>query len=395
MRQRPFGEFIGLMALMTSLVALSIDAMLPALPDIGGDLGVEQANHNQLVISALLLGLGAGQLFYGPISDSVGRKPAIYAGLVLFIGGCLISIVATDFPTMLAGRFLQGIGVAGPRTVSVALIRDQYEGRAMARVMSFIMAVFILVPALAPALGQAILFIAHWRIIFASFLLLALIVLAWFALRQPETLPPERRKPLSFKRIALAVVEACTNRSAFGYMIAAGVVFGSFVGYLTSAQQIFQEQYALGPLFPVSFAVLALSIGFASILNARLVMRYGMRFLSGRALMSMTGLSIVFLAFAIATSGHPPLWTLMVYGMATFFCMGMLFGNFNAMAMEPLGHIAGVAAAVVGFITSFISLTLGTIVGQAYDGTVLPLVGGFALLGGVALAVVRWADGGT
>jgi DHA1 family bicyclomycin/chloramphenicol resistance-like MFS transporter len=196
-RVRPLAEFVALMALMTSLVALSTDAMLPALPLIGGDLGVRNPNNNQLVLSVFFLGVTVGQMLFGPLSDSAGRKPAIYAGLVLFMLGCLLSIIATDFPTMLAGRVLQGIGVAGPRTVTVALIRDQYEGPAMARIMSFVMTVFILVPVAAPMLGQGLLFVADWRAIFVLFLALAVLALGWFALRQPETLPAERRNALS------------------------------------------------------------------------------------------------------------------------------------------------------------------------------------------------------
>jgi DHA1 family bicyclomycin/chloramphenicol resistance-like MFS transporter len=391
---RRLGEFVTLMALLISLVALSIDAMLPALPEIGRDLGVERGNDNQLIISVLFLGLAAGQLIYGPLSDSTGRKPAIYLGLVLFILGCLLSIFATSFTVMLAGRFLQGIGAGGPRIVIVALVRDCYEGRAMARIMSFVMAVFILVPALAPALGQIILIVAHWRAIFVSFLVLAVTAFAWFALRQPETLTEDRRKPFSPRGIGLAVVETCKNRIAFGYTVAAGLIFGAFIGYLASAQQIFQELYGLGRLFPVYFAVLALSIGSASYVNARLVMRFGMRFLSDRALLVLCGFSAVSFLAAFALSGQPPLWALMAYLMIAFFCIGILFGNFNSLAMQSVGHIAGVAAAVVGSLTTFISLALGTTIGQAYNGTVLPLVGGFALLGLGSLGVMRWAEAG-
>ncbi len=388
----PMVEFVALMALLTSLVALSIDAMLPALPMIGDDLGVVERNNTQLVISAFFLGFAVGQVFYGPVSDSFGRKPMIYVGLVLFLIGNLMSIFATDFATMLAGRVLQGIGVAGPRSVTIALIRDRFEGRAMARVMSFIMAVFILVPVIAPALGQGILFFAAWNAIFWLFVLLAVLAVSWFALRQPETLPRNRRAPFSAGRVGAAVAETFRNRAALGYMITAGFVFGGFVGYLNSAQQIFQEQYALGALFPLSFGVLALAIGAASVVNARLVMRFGMRLLSGHALLAVTALSALFFALAGSMQGHPPLWTLMVYCMAVFFCMGILFGNLNALAMEPLGHIAGVAAAAVGSLTTFMSAILGTWVGLAYDGTVLPLVGGFGLCGAAALVTKRWAD---
>ena len=392
--QLRFGEFITLTALIISLVALSIDVMLPALQQIGGDLGARRANDAQLVISALFVGLALGQVFFGPLSDSVGRKPAIHAGLLLFILGCLISILATDFTVMLVGRVLQGLGAAGPRSVTIALVRDQYQGRAMARVMSLIMAVFIMVPALAPGVGQLILMVAPWRAIFGFMLAVATISLVWFALRQPETLALERRVKFSPSRILLAVRETCASRVAFGYTLASGLIFGAFVGYLNTAQQIFQIQYGLGALFPLYFAALALSIGCASLVNARLVMRHGMRRLSAWALGVLTGLSLAFLLAATAMAAAPPLWALMAYMMVAFFCIGMLFANFNALAMEPLGHIAGVGAAVVGSLTTLISMTLGAAIGQAYDGTVLPLVAGFALLGLAAIAVVRWTERG-
>jgi len=388
----PIVEFVALMALLTSLVALSIDAMLPALPMIGRDLGALERNDHQLVISAFFFGFAVGQVFYGPVSDSVGRKPLIYVGLFLFLAGCLMSILAPDFEWMLAGRLLQGIGVAGPRSVTLALIRDRFAGRAMARIMSFIMAVFILVPVLAPAIGQGILLFAGWEMIFWLFVGLATASVAWFSLRQPETLPVELRTPWSLARVGSAVLQTFRNRAAFGYMITAGFVFGGFVGYLNSAQQIFQEQYALGVMFPVTFGILSLGIGAASVVNARLVMRFGMRFLTMRALVAVTLLSIAYFLGAALAAGHPPLWSLMAYCMAVFFCMGLLFGNLNALAMEPLGHVAGVGAAMVGSLTTLMSAVLGTAIGQAYDGTVLPLVGGFGLCCGVAIVTMRWAD---
>ncbi len=392
--QPRFGEFVTLTALVISLVALSIDIMLPSLQQIAGDLGAPRANDSQLILSALFAGLAAGQMVYGPLSDSIGRKPAIHAGLLLFIIGCLMSILATNFTVMLAGRVLQGLGAAGPRSVIVALVRDRYEGRAMARIMSLVMAVFIMVPALAPGIGQIILMVAHWRAIFGFLLAVAVISLIWFALRQPETLAPERRVDFSPSRIFLAVRETCSNRVAFGYTLASGLIFGAFVGYLNSAPQIFQIKYGLGELFPLYFAVLALSIGGASLLNGRLVMRHGMRRLSAWALGLLTGLSLAFLVLANLADGVPPLWALMAYMVVAFFCIGMLFANFSALAMEPLGHIAGVGAAVVGSLTTVISMILGTIIGQAYDGTVIPLVAGFALLGLAAIAVMRWTESG-
>ena len=387
-------EFVVLMAMMTALAAMSIDMLLPALPVIGAALGVTRANDNQLIISLLFLGFAFGQVFYGPLSDSTGRKPGVYVGLGLFIAGSLLALVADRFSTLLIGRFLQGAGAAGPRTITMALVRDRFEGRSMARVMSLITTVFILVPVVAPAFGQAVLSVSGWRTIFGVYLTTALIACAWFALRQEETLPPDRRLPFTAGRMAGAVADVLGNRPAVGYTIAAGTVFGPFLGYLNSAQQILQEQYGLGTRFPAYFATLAIALGAASFANARLVMRYGMRHLSVWALRAVCGVSIVFLGVAYAGSGHPPLPALMAYLIVSFFCIGLLFGNLNAMAMQPLGRAAGTGAAVVGALSTFISLGLGALIGQSYNGTVLPLIGGFAVLSVLAMLAMRWAEAG-
>jgi DHA1 family bicyclomycin/chloramphenicol resistance-like MFS transporter len=387
-----FGEFVALMATLTALVALSIDMILPALPAIGSTLGVRRANDTQLIVSLLFLGFGFGQFFYGPVSDNVGRKPAVYVGLVLFSVGCTLALAAQTLPVMLAGRTLQGIGVAGPRATTMALVRDKFEGHSMARVMSLVMAVFILVPVIAPTLGQLVLGVSGWRTIFALYLALALVVLIWFGWRQEETLAPERRIPFSAKAIATAAREVLTHRLALGYTVGAGLVYGAFIGYLTSVQQILQQQYALGTRFPLYFATLAIALGGASLCNARLVGRYGMRRLSGWALRLVAILSIAFAGIAVTQSGHPELWALMAYLLTTFFGIGLLFGNLNALAMQPLGHIAGTGAAVVGGLSTLISLSLGTVIGQSYNDTVVPLVAGFAILSVLAIITIRWAE---
>lgn len=385
-----FIEQVSLLALMISMVALSIDVMLPALYDIGRDLNAGDANERQYVVAVLFLGMAIGQLAYGPVSDSTGRKPAIYFGFGLFLMGTILSIFATNYDTMLIGRFLQGLGVAGPRIVSLALIRDQYQGREMARFVSLVMTVFILVPVLAPALGQAILFVGDWRMIFVVLFILGLIVLTWFGIRQEETLVPAKRAKLSVRRIASAIKEVFFNRTAFGFTMVGGFIFSAFLGYLTMSQQIFQDQYGVGDLFAVYFGVLAIALGLASFVNARLVMRFGMRKLTHYALIALTVVSFAFWLYTHVQNGHPPLWTLVSFFMVTFFCIGILFGNFNAMAMEPLGHIAGVAAAVIGSVTTFVSMAFGTIIAQLYDGTVAPLIGSFAVLGALSLAAMIW-----
>lgn len=387
-----FAEFVILVSMMMALTALSIDAMLPALSQIGSDLNVQNANDRQLVVSMIFLGLAFGQLFFGPLSDKTGRKPAIYAGYSLFIAGSLLSMFSASFPMMLFGRLLQGAGVSAPRAVTLALVRDQYEGRAMARVMSFVMTVFILVPMIAPIMGQTILLFSGWRSIFGAFILLAAFTLLWFALRMPETLAAEDRAPFSLERIIGATREILRTRIALGYTVTAGLVSGAHLGYLNSAQQVFQEQYALGELFPLFFAIIAFSIGLASFLNARLVVRFGMRLLVRWALLVIFGLSIAIFGIALLSAGQPPLWLFMVYLMLVFFCIGILFGNMNALAMEPLGHIAGIGAAVVGSLSTLISVLLGTMIGRSYNGTILPLVAGIGILTGLALIVVRWVE---
>ena len=377
---------------MMSLTALSTDAMLPALPQIGSDLGVQNANDRQLVVSVLFLGLALGQLFFGPLSDRVGRKPAVYAGYALYVAGAFLSVLAATFPIMLVGRLSQGLGISAPRAITLALVRDRYKGRPMARVMSFATTVLILVPMLAPTLGQTILLFSSWRGIFGSFVLMAIITVSWFALRMPETLAPERRAPFSLRHIIDATLEIVRNRIALGYTVSAGLVSGAFLGYLNSAQQIFQEHYALGKLFPLVFGIISLSIGLASLLNARLVMRFGMRFLVRRSLFVIVGLSILALGIALLPHRQAPLWLFMAYLMVTFFCVGILFGNQNSLAMEPLGHLAGIGAAVVGSLSTLISMPLGTIIGQSYNGTVLPLIAGIALLSGLSILTVYWAE---
>ncbi|MDX1527935.1 MAG: multidrug effflux MFS transporter [Gammaproteobacteria bacterium] len=391
-KRLPLGEFVALVALMFSLVALSIDGMLPALPAIGADLTVSDPNDTQYIVSSLFLGLAFGQLLAGPLSDSFGRKPVIYAGLILFIIGCLLSVFASSFEWMIAGRVLQGFGAASPRIVTIALVRDQYQGREMARVMSFALSVFILVPALAPAIGQGILLMAGWRAIFVTFLFIALLAAVWFGLRQPETHPTERRSTLSLPRILAAAIEVCSIRAAIGHTVATGLLFASFVGYLSSAQQIFQQTYGVGKWFPAYFAALALSIGLAAVINGRLVIRYGMRRISTIAVRALTGVSLMSLLVVWWLNGLPPLWLFMSFFLVMFFFIGLLFGNLNALSMEPLGHIAGVGAAVVGFIGTLISVPIGAAIGQAYDGSVTPLAVGFLLFGAGALLTMRWAQ---
>lgn len=387
-----FGEFVVLMAMMMSLTALAIDAMLPALSIIGADLGVKNANDNQLIISSLFFGLAIGQLFYGPLSDSTGRKLPLYWGLIVFLIGSVISICSTSLVVMITGRVIQGFGLASPRTVSLAMIRDQFEGREMARVMSFVMMIFILVPIIAPSLGQLILLIANWKAIFISFIVMAIIILLWFSSRMHETLPVDKRVPFSLKRIFKAVSEIFHNRVAMTYMLTAGFMSSPFIAFLNSSQQIFQIQYNLGKQFPLYFACIAFTVGIASFINGKMVIRYGMQKMIKTAVAILVMVAIFFLLLTSQISGAVTLWMTMLYLLMTIFCVGILFGNLNSLAMQPLGHIAGIGSAIVGAISTFISVSFGTLISMQYDGTVFPLVFGFLTFGTISMILIFWVE---
>ncbi|MCP4297692.1 MAG: multidrug effflux MFS transporter [Proteobacteria bacterium] len=375
------GEFISLMALLMSLVAMAVDTMLPAMAQIGTSLGVRNPNDNQLIISSVFLGMALGLMLYGPLSDSYGRKNAIFLGMSIFLLGNLISIFSTDFTFMLIGRVFQGFGGCACRVVTVAMIRDKFEGQAMARVMSLIMMFFIMVPALAPSIGQGILFIATWRAIFGFVLAVAIIGVLWLHFRQPETLVEKNRRQFSSSIIFAGIRETFKKQISRTYMIAAGIIFGSFVGYLSSAQQILQIQYELGESFTIYFGSLALVVGVSTYMNSRLVMKYAMEAICLLALTILSITSVLFYVYAKSFSGHPSLTALMVYLAIIFFCFGFLIGNFNALAMQPLGHIAGIANSVISSVQTLLSVVIGGLIGQYYNATVLPLILGFMLCG--------------
>ena len=389
-----YPEFIALMALMMSIVALSTDAVLPALPMIGDALGTADENHRQLVVGVLLVGLALGQILFGPLSDSLGRKPIILFGFATFAVGSLLSIWSPNFETMLIGRLVQGFGAAAPRVAAVAVVRDRFEGRQMARTISLIMTFFILVPAIAPTVGQIILTFADWHGIFWLFIVMASGTGLWAMSRLPETLSDRYRHPLSFTRVGIAFVEVLKNRMAMGYLLATSSLLSGLFGYVTSAQQIFQDLYGLGDLFPVAFGGLAISIGFASFVNSRLVVRFGIRRMVRVALSAMIALTAAFAASTVYADGLPPLWLMFPLLAPMFFGFGLLFGNMNARAMQPMGHIAGSAAAVIGTGTTALAAVVGSLIGQAFDGTVLPLAFGFLFGALFSLTFSIWAERG-
>jgi DHA1 family bicyclomycin/chloramphenicol resistance-like MFS transporter len=385
-------EFISLFALLTSLVALSIDTMLPAFPAIAASFALEDSKDTQLVISALVLGMVFGELVFGPLSDTKGRKYAILLGMLIFCIGCVISMSAQTFEGLLVGRVIQGFGVSGPKIASRALIRDQYTGAAMARIMSFIMMFFILVPMLAPALGQLIISVADWQVIFAFFLLMTIFVGIWFSIRQIETLSVENRIPFSLKAIAKATKVIVLRPVVMAYAITAGILFGALLLYIGMAQAIFQDIYDIIEEFPLYFAILASGVGVSSFLNGKLVMIYGMYRLSISALIGLAVFSCLLLCISLFSAGKPPLFWFMFVSFLCFCCIGILFGNLNAMAMETLGKTAGLGASIIASSSSLVSVIFSVIAGRFYNQTTIPLALGFISAALIGFYLVYWAE---
>ncbi len=382
-------EFTLLVALLMSIVAMSIDALLPALGFISNDIPLSHSNQAQYIISALFLGMAIGQLICGPLSDATGRKKILYAGIALFFCGSLICFFAQDINTLLIGRFIQGLGVAGPYVSAISIVRDKYAGNEMARIMSLVMMIFIMVPALAPSIGQAVLLVSSWRYIFVLYIVYALIIGIWIFLRLEETLPKEYRIPFSTRGFIDGFKEVISNYTTMCYTLCMGLFFGSFLGYLNSSQQIFQDLFQTGKLFTIYFGVLALVFGVASLVNARFVQKWGMDYLCNRAVLGIILSSAIFLVVLIFLPAN--LWLFMIYASVLFFCFGLVFGNVNAMAMEPMGHVAGIASAIIGATSSIMSMLIGTAIGQMYNGTLVPVTSGFLLLSIAALVILKLA----
>ncbi len=389
-----FAEFVALIAVLMALTALAVDIMLPALPMIADDFAIADANDRQLVVTAYMLGFAAGMPIYGPLSDRFGRKVMLMIGLGIFVVASLGTLVVDSYSGLLLLRALQGIGSASPRIVGIAVVRDKFEGRDMARVMSFVMMVFILLPMLAPAMGSGLLFLGSWHLIFVALLLTGAAIAIWVQLRLPETRLPEKREPLSLRWLGHALYQTVTNRETLGYTIATAFIFGPLLGYINSAQQIFIEVFDVGDLFPVFFALISTALAAAAFLNGRLVVRIGMRPLSHAALVGFVAIAIVHLAVVLWVDAIPSIWMFSAFLAANLFCFGMMMPNFNAMAMEPLGNIAGVAASFVGAITTAGAAVFGWYIGHLYDGTVVPLLGGYVVLGGLSLVIILITERG-
>lgn len=389
-------EFVALMAMLTATVAFSIDAMLPALPEIGRALSPDATNGAQLVIVTFVLGMGAGTLFVGPLSDALGRKPVILGGAALYCLGAALCTVAPSLETMLAARLLQGLGASAPRVASQAMIRDLHSGRGMAKVSSFVMMTFTLVPAIAPLIGAGIIAASGWRGVFWAFVAFSAIGATWLAVRQPETLPPALRRPLDLGRLGQAVSEVFAHRNVCRAIAVQTLVFGLLYATITSVQPIYDLTFGRAAAFPVWFGAVAIVAGSASFLNARLVERLGMLWLLRRALAVHLALSVA-LAAAWGTGLLPEAArfpTFVLWQVGTFSLAGLTIGNLNAIAMQPLGHIAGMAASVISAVSTILAVFVAAPVGLAFDGTPTPLMAGGACCTGLALWLSRRLEEG-
>ncbi|MBA4746356.1 MAG: multidrug effflux MFS transporter [Muricauda sp.] len=386
LNQKPNFEFVAMMAALMSIVALAIDAILPAISNIGTAINSTDPTDNQLLVTMIFLGLGVGQLFFGPISDSFGRKPVVYMGFSIFLIASIICLYAPSLEVMVVGRILQGIGLSAPRTISISIIRDTYEGDYMAKIMSFVTAFFILVPVVAPAVGKLILDAAGWQAIFYVQMFFVLVIAVWFWKRQRETLHPEYKIPFTRHVFIDGVKEFIKYKETVAFTLTSGLVTGAFLVYLSSAQHIFEDQYALKEIFPYIFAGLAVSIGLSTFLNGTLVMRFGMRRLS---LMATIVFCVVALTYAIAflNAPNPSIYVLVGFLSVQFFCLGFMWGNFRSIAMEPIGHIAGIGAAINGFVSTLLSIPIATFIGEFVKDTVWPLFAGLAICGLCALTI--------
>ncbi|WP_422037384.1 multidrug effflux MFS transporter [Roseibium sp.] len=388
----PFAEFVAIIAMIMALNAMAIDVMLPALPAIGDALDIIEENNRQLILTTYLAGFGGAQLFFGPLTDALGRRKVLIGGLALYSLASVGAIFASDLQTLLIARVLQGVGCAGARVAALSVVRDCYTGRSMGKVMSLVMMVFMAVPVIAPSVGQVVLLLAGWHWIFAFLLFAGLAVLVWSMLRMPETLAPDRRRPVEISEISNAYGTAITTRVCVGYAVATAFVFAGLFAFLAMSQQIFVDIFGLGNLFPVVFASIAIAMAISSFTNAQLVEAMGMRRLSHAALIVYTlfGFSI----FAVSALGLESLASFFILTTIVMMCFGFVGANFNAMAMEPLGKIAGTAASVIGFITTLGGALLGHVMGQLFDGTTEPLGLAFAVYGLAAIACVLFAEKG-
>lgn len=385
-------SFVLMIASLQAMAALGVDAMLPNLPAISDAFHLTRENQRQLVISAYLIGFGLPQIFYGPLADRFGRRRILLVGCGIYVAMSALAAFSPGFWWLIAARILQGIGAAATRALPVAIVRDCYKGRQMAKVMSLSFMIFMAVPMAAPSLGQAVALIASWRWVFGVLTLFGAGVSLWVFFKLPETLHPEDRTPIVLSSMAHSFGIALKSRPGMGYAAATTFVFGALFGFVNSVQQLFTDVFHAPAVFPIAFACMAGAMSLSSLLNAKLVGGMGMRRLSHFALMGFIVLSSLHAAWVL--TGHETIWSFAILQAATMFTFGLVSGNFGAMAMEPMGHVAGAASALQGALSALGGALIGFFIGQAFNGTAAPITVGYAVCGLMALACVLYAEKG-
>jgi len=390
-------ELVVMIAGLMALNALAIDIMLPALNQIAHAVGltadgVESDNRQQLIIFAYVLGFGAPQIVWGPVTDRFGRRAPLFVSLAGYIVTATLCITVRDFHALLAARFVQGVFSAGARLVATSVVRDLFAGRQMARFMSLVMTIFMIVPIIAPAVGQAVLLVAPWEWIFGVLVMFGIVMLGWTWTRLPETLPPENRIPLNFGTALGAYAEVIRTPVTFGYMCASGIVFGALFSFIATSEQVFREVFHRGEDFVLWFSGIAGMLAVANFTNSRLVEAVGMRRISHTALILFTVLSA--LSALLTTLLGESLFRFYPLFILTFACFGLMGSNFSALAMEPLGKIAGTASAAYGFATTTVSSLIGMAIGSQFNGTTIPLMIGFVCLGMSSLTIILITEKG-
>jgi MFS transporter, DHA1 family, multidrug resistance protein len=388
--QPSFREFVGMIAASMALQALAIDAMLPALHDIGHAFAVTNLNQLQWIVTAFMMGAGAGQLICGPLSDRYGRRPVLLVGVVGYTVLSLIATLASSLSGLLAARVVQGFMVAATSVVARSMVRDKFSGSTMARVMSTIFIVFLVVPMIAPAAGQFLLIFFSWRGIFGFFAICGLLVSIWIFFRLPETLLPQNRRPLSSAHLAQAAWFVLSEPSSILYTVALTTMFGSLLAYVSTVPQIFAGAFHLPGLMAMTFAFCAGAMGLASYFNTRIVEHVGMHVISHVALASfllVTGAHSVFAYF-----DDEGVLSFALFQAVTMACFSLSVSNFGAIAMQPMGAIAGSASSVQGVISTIGGALIGTLIGQQWRGSVFFLPAGAFLCGLAAFACILLAE---
>jgi DHA1 family bicyclomycin/chloramphenicol resistance-like MFS transporter len=389
-RNIAYGELILLLAFMTSLGALTIDLQLPAMPLILQSFGLSEANQQQWMITAYMFGFAGAQIFYGPMSDSFGRKPVLVFGLTIYVMASIACLVADSYGLFLAARGIQGVGAAAARIMVNAITRDFFQGNEMAKVTSLVMLIFIMVPVFAPALGSGILFVGDWHLILWVYVFFGILVMLWCLFRLPESLALEHKKPLRLSRIKTAFMQVVSEPLSMSFAVISGVIFAGFMAYLNAAEQIYSQIYAAKQQFPYLFGGIALFFGIAAFVNSKIVMRFGAMQVTFYAMLILLVANLLSLLLVQLYAGVPPLWMFVVMMACINVCIGLVYGNLMAIAMLPLGSVAGMGASVIGSISAILAAGLGALISQQLNHTLMPIMLGFSVTALVAFGLVYY-----